>query len=169
MRHYEVVYLVHQDQSDEIENIMQLYKNMITENGGKIHRAENWGRKSLAYQINNTHKANYILMNIECDIETLKKLEYNFNFSDAVIRNLITVCKKAITSPSEMAEEESKKRAAKFINYKCIDNLKNYIMETGRLIPSRVSNISARDQRRITSAVKLARFLALLPYCDRHE
>ena len=113
-------------------------------------------------------------MNIECTPETLNKLTENFRFSDAVIRNLVTVCKKAITVPSLMASDEKKKsdnplKNIKFIDYKSIDKLKAFIMETGRIVPSRVSNISARDQRRVTHAIKLARYLSLLHYCDRHE
>jgi len=112
-------------------------------------------------------------MNVECTPATITKLTENFKFSDAVIRSLVTVCKKAITTTSEMGDESSKKSDnaynIKFINYKAVEQLKNYIMETGRIVPSRVSNVSARDQRRVTNSIKVARYLALLPYCDRHE
>ena len=112
-------------------------------------------------------------MNIECPIDVLNKLTENFKFSDAVIRSLVTTCKKAITSPSVMATEDKKrsdsKLDVKLVDYKAVERLKSFIMETGRIIPSRVSNISARDQRRVTHAIKLARYLSLLHYCDRHE
>lgn len=172
MRHYEVVYLVHPDQGEQIDNIIELNRTLISEEKGKVHRLENWGRRQLAYPIDKIHKAHYVLMNIECTPETLAKLNENFRFSDAVIRSLVTVCKKAITAPSEMATEANKKidpAKLRFINYKALDQLKHYIMETGRIIPCRVSNVTAREQRRITNAVKVARYLALLPYCDRHE
>lgn len=174
MRHYEIVYLVHPDQGEQIENIIELNSNLIREAAGKVHRLENWGRRQLAYPIDKIHKAHYILMNIECTPEVLNKLTENFRFSDAVIRHLVTVCKKAVTSPSVMATEDQKKsdnsaKNLKFVDYKAVDKLKAFIMETGRIVPSRVTNISAGDQRRVTRAVKIARFLSLLPYCDRHE
>ncbi|MBT4803444.1 MAG: 30S ribosomal protein S6 [Legionellales bacterium] len=173
MRHYEIVYLVHPDQGEQIDNIIELNRNLIREEKGKVHRLENWGRRQLAYPIDKIHKAHYILMNVECTPATITKLTENFKFSDAVIRSLVTVCKKAITTTSEMGDESSKKSDnaynIKFINYKAVEQLKNYIMETGRIVPSRVSNVSARDQRRVTNSIKVARYLALLPYCDRHE
>ena len=172
MKHYEVVYLVHPDQGEQVTDIIDLHRNFISDNGGKVHRLENWGRRALAYPINKAHKAHYILMNIECSIETLNKLTENFKFSDAVIRSLVTACKKAVIAPSVMAQDD-KKRAERLdialVDYKAVERLKGFIMETGRIIPCRVSNISARDQRRVTHAIKLARYLSLLHYCDRHE
>lgn len=175
MRHYEVVYLVHPDQGEQISGITDLYCNLISEQGGKINRIENWGRRQLAYPINKTlHKAHYVLMNVECDVAVINKLKENFKFSDAVIRSLVTVSSKSVTKVSEVMEPNSKKNDSNdnsidTINYKSVERLRTYIMETGRIIPSRVSNISARDQRRVTNAIKNARFLSLLPYCDRHE
>jgi small subunit ribosomal protein S6 len=174
MKHYEILFLVHPDQGEQITDIINLYRNIVTDSSGKIHRCENWGRKQLAYPIAKTiHKAHYVLMNIECSYSVMQKIEANFRFSDAVLRSLVTSCKKAVTIPSTMVSTETRDRKQKHdpsaIDYKCTNELQNYIMETGRIIPSRVSNISAKDQRRITNAIKRARFIALLPYCDRHE
>lgn len=102
MRHYEVIFLIHPDQGDQVPAMIDRYKEMIIKNGGVIHRLEDWGRRPLAYPINKIHKANYVLMNIECDQKTREELETAFRFNDAVIRNLIIVCKTAITEPSPM-------------------------------------------------------------------
>ena len=173
MKHYEILFLVHPDQGEQITDIINVYRNIVTEASGKIHRCENWGRRQLAYSINKTiHKAHYVLMNVECPYSIIEKIEANFRFSDAVLRSLITSCRKAVTSPSSMANpdaKDKKHRDPSTIDYKCVNDLQNYIMETGRIIPSRVSNISAKDQRNITNSIKRARYIALLPYCDRHE
>jgi len=102
MRHYEVIFLIHPDQGDQVPAMIDRYKEMVSKNGGAIHRLEDWGRRPLAYPINKVHKANYVLMNIECDQKTREELETAFRFNDAVIRNLIILCKKAITEPSPM-------------------------------------------------------------------
>jgi small subunit ribosomal protein S6 len=108
MRHYEVVFLVHPDQSDQVPAMIERYRGMIESRNGAIHRLEDWGRRQLAYPINKIHKAHYVLMNIECDGEALAELESAFKFNDAVIRNLIIKCKAAITSPSPLMKEEEK-------------------------------------------------------------
>lgn len=102
MRHYEVLFLIHPDQSDQVSAMIDRYKEMITKDGGVIHRLEDWGRRQLAYPINKAHKAHYVLMNIECNQKTREELETAFRFNDAVIRNMILVCKTAITEPSPM-------------------------------------------------------------------
>ena len=89
MRHYEIVFLVHPDQSEQVAGMTDRYRNMIESNGGKIHRLEDWGRRQLAYPINKIYKAHYVLMNIECDQNVRDELESAFRFNDAVIRNLI--------------------------------------------------------------------------------
>ncbi len=111
MRHYEIVFLVHPDQSEQVNGMIDRYKSMIESKGGKIHRLEDWGRRQLAYPINKLIKAHYVLMNIECDAETRDELESAFRFNDAVIRNLIMKRDEAITEMSPLAksrEEESK-------------------------------------------------------------
>lgn len=105
MRHYEIVFLVHPDQSDQVQGMISRYKTMITDNNGKIHRLEDWGRRQLAYPINKIHKAHYVLMNIECGQEALDELQKNFRFNDAIIRNLVLNLKGAVTGPSPMAKQ----------------------------------------------------------------
>ena len=102
MRHYEITLIVHPDQSAQVAPMMDKYKEMITSDGGNIHREEDWGRKHLAYPINKIYKAHYLMLNIECNQQTLDKLNYNFRFNDAVLRNLIISRKTAITKPSVM-------------------------------------------------------------------
>ena len=108
MRHYEVTLIVHPDQSSQVTTMIEKYKELITSGGGIVHRSEDWGRKHLAYPINKIYKAHYLMMNVECDLETLDKLNYNFRFNDAVIRNLIISKSEAITSPSIMLEGNDK-------------------------------------------------------------
>lgn len=109
MRHYEVVFLVHPDQSSQVPVMIDRYKAIVEQDGGHMHRLEDWGRRQLAYSINKVHKAHYVLMNIECDQKALHEIENAFRFNDAVIRNLILTRKEAITSPSPMMREERKK------------------------------------------------------------
>ena len=112
MRHYEIVFLVHPDQSEQVPAMIERYKSTIESRNGIIHRLEDWGRRQLAYPINKIHKAHYVLMNIEADKETIDELENAFRFNDAVIREMVLRCKKAITEPSPMAKsrEESASR-----------------------------------------------------------
>ncbi len=113
MRHYEIVFLVHPDQSDQVASMIKRYKALIKENNGTIHRLEDWGRRQLAYAINKVHKAHYVLMNVECDKETVEKLEHSFEFNDAVLRHLIKKEKKAITDPSPMMKGHEESREHK--------------------------------------------------------
>ena len=108
MRHYEIVFLVHPDQSDQVPAMIKKYSGVITEKGGKIHREEDWGRRQLAYPINKIHKAHYILLNIECDLEVIEELSSNFKFNDAVLRNLILQRKTALTEKSSILTDEEK-------------------------------------------------------------
>lgn len=113
MRHYEVVFLVHPDQSEQVPAMVERYTGMVKEAGGAIHRLEDWGRRQLAYPINKIHKAHYVLMNIECDQETLDALENNFRYNDAVIRNLVIRRDEAITEESLLAKSAEEKRVRK--------------------------------------------------------
>ncbi len=106
MRHYEIVFIVHPDQSEQVPAMVERYKALITGNGGRIHRLEDWGRRQLAYTIQKVHKAHYVLMNIECDQATLDELEHGFRFNDAILRHLIIAREEAITAPSPMMKEE---------------------------------------------------------------
>jgi small subunit ribosomal protein S6 len=106
MRHYEIVFIVHPDQSEQVPGMIERYRASITARGGNIHRLEDWGRRQMAYPIQKIHKAHYVLMNIECDLETLNELEHGFKFNDAVLRHLTMKCDDAITTPSPMMKED---------------------------------------------------------------
>ncbi|MCG7964919.1 MAG: 30S ribosomal protein S6 [Candidatus Thiodiazotropha taylori] len=106
MRHYEVVFLVHPDQSEQVPAMIERYRSGIETKGGSIHRLEDWGRRQLAYPINKIHKAHYVLMNIECDQEALDELESAFRFNDAVIRNMVIRREEAITELSQLAKSQ---------------------------------------------------------------
>lgn len=114
MRHYEIVFLVHPDQSEQVPAMVERYQGMVTGSGGAIHRTEDWGRRQLAHPINKAHKAHYVLMNLECGHEVVKELTSAFRFNDAVLRHLVISRKKAITQASPMAlaveEEKAKER-----------------------------------------------------------
>ncbi len=116
MRHYEIIFLVHPDQSSQVQAMVDRYKTTIEKASGKIHRLEDWGRRHLAYPIKKIHKAHYVLMNIECDQETLDELSGGFRFNDAILRSMILSKKEAVTEPSLIASanvEEAKADAAK--------------------------------------------------------
>jgi small subunit ribosomal protein S6 len=106
MRHYEIVFLVHPDQSEQVPAMLDRYQGMIAAGSGKVHRLEDWGRRQLAYPIAKVHKAHYVLLNIECDQKTLAELIGAFRFSDAVLRHLVTNVDTALTEPSPMAKAE---------------------------------------------------------------
>ncbi len=112
MRHYEVVFMVHPDQSDQVPAMIERYRSMIESAKGAIHRLEDWGRRQLAYPLNKVHKAHYVLMNIECELETLRELESAFRFNDAVLRSLVIKRKHAVTTPSPLVKENEEKSAA---------------------------------------------------------
>ncbi|KJJ96939.1 30S ribosomal protein S6 [Pseudomonas nitroreducens] len=106
MRHYEIVFLVHPDQSEQVGGMVERYTKAIEEDGGKVHRLEDWGRRQLAYAINNVHKAHYVLMNVECTAKALAEMEDNFRYNDAVIRNMVIRRDEAVTGQSEMLKAE---------------------------------------------------------------
>ena len=110
MRHYEIVFLVHPDQSEQVPAMIERYRAMIEADSGQIHRLEDWGRRQLAYPINKVHKAHYVLMNIECTLEVLNELKSAFRFNDAVIRNLVFSRKVADTEPSPLAKSKDEQR-----------------------------------------------------------
>lgn len=109
MRHYEVVFIVHPDQSEQVPAMIERYRTLVTASGGTMHRLEDWGRRQLAYPIQKIHKAHYVLMNIECSLEALAELEHGFKFNDAVLRHLTMSTKTAVTAPSPMMKEEKSK------------------------------------------------------------
>src|SRR3954452_18888316 len=109
MRHYEIVFIVHPDQSEQVPAMIERYRSTVTTRNGTVHRLEDWGRRQLTYPLAKVHKAHYVLMNIECDNETLAELEHSFKFSDAALRHLIVKIAKAVTNPSPMMKEEKSK------------------------------------------------------------
>jgi len=113
MRHYEIVFIVHPDQSEQVPAMIDRYKSILTTHGGKVHRIEDWGRRQMAYMIDKLAKAHYVCMNIECDQKTLEELEHAFKFNDAVLRHLIVKMKKAETEPSIMMKEVQREEARK--------------------------------------------------------
>ncbi len=113
MRHYEIVFLVHPDQSEQVPAMVERYRNMITASGGAVHREEDWGRRHLEFPIKKIHKAHYVLMNIECSGEILEELESIFRFNDAVLRHLTLVMKDAVTVKSPMMAAVEKEESAK--------------------------------------------------------
>ncbi len=112
MRHYEIVFLVHPDQSEQVPAMIDRYKATVESNGGTVHRLEDWGRRQLAYSINKIHKAHYVMMNVECNESVRDEIETAFRFNDAVIRNLILKCDEAITDMSVLAKAKSEEDAA---------------------------------------------------------
>ncbi|AXV66365.1 30S ribosomal protein S6 [Pseudoalteromonas shioyasakiensis] len=112
MRHYEIVFMVHPDQSEQVPGMIERYTGSITEAGGTIHRLEDWGRRQLAYPIDKLHKAHYVLMNVEAPTEVISELETTFRYNDAVLRNLVMRTKDAVTEASPLAKEEKKEAPA---------------------------------------------------------
>ncbi|MBS3745564.1 MAG: 30S ribosomal protein S6 [Wenzhouxiangellaceae bacterium] len=109
MRHYEIVFLVHPDQSEQVPGMLERYRSLVESKGGKVHRSEDWGRLQLAYTIAKLHKAHYLLLNVECDAETLEELESIFRFNDAILRHLTVRRSEAVTDPSIMLKRKEEK------------------------------------------------------------
>jgi small subunit ribosomal protein S6 len=109
MRHYEIVFIVHPDQSEQVPAMIERYRTMVTGQGGRIHRLEDWGRRQLTYPIQKVHKAHYVLMNVEIGQDTLNELEHAFKFNDAVLRHLVVAMNEAVVTPSPMMKEEKSK------------------------------------------------------------
>jgi small subunit ribosomal protein S6 len=112
MRHYEVVFIVHPDQSEQVPAMIERYRAMVTARNGQLHRLEDWGRRQMAYPIQKMHKAHYVLMNIECDQQSLDELEHAFKFNDAVLRHLTVKMRDAVMTPSPMMREERSRPVA---------------------------------------------------------
>lgn len=110
MRHYEIVFMVHPDQSEQVPAMVERYRAIIEGKGGAIHRFEDWGRRQLAYPINKLHKAHYVLMNVECNQDSLDELNNAFRFNDAVIRHMVLIEDEAITEPSALIKEKDERK-----------------------------------------------------------
>jgi small subunit ribosomal protein S6 len=188
MRHYEILFLVHPDQGDQIATMLDRYTNLIKDGKGQIHRLEEWGRRPLAYGINKIHKAYFILLNVECDQKVYDDIMTAFRFNDAILRHLTIRHKAAIKEPSFVMSNDNNNshstptiidaygrsaypsiKNAKDIDFKNVTLLKKYLTETGKIIPSRITGMCAKLQRRLANSIRRARFAALLPYCDNHK
>jgi len=112
MRHYEIVFMVHPDQSEQVPGMIERYTTILKQDGGQIHRLEDWGRRQLAYPIEKLHKAHYVLLNVEAPTEVINELETSFRYNDAVLRNLVMRTKNAVTEASPLAREEKKEAPA---------------------------------------------------------
>ncbi len=121
MRHYEVVLLVHPDQSDQLSDMLKRYQDLVTKNGGSVHRVEDIGRLQLAYTIKDMHKAHYVLMNLECDSKTLSEIESSFKFNDSIMRHLVVRMANAETSPSKLFILHGKDKEGKQVDNKVKD------------------------------------------------
>ena len=116
MRHYEIVFIVHPDQSEQVPAMIERYRGMVTAKNGQIHRLEDWGRRQLTYLIQKVHKAHYVLMNIECDQETLDELDHAFKFNDAILRHLTIKMDGPVTTPSPMMREEKARSSSSAVD-----------------------------------------------------
>lgn len=180
--HYEVVAIIHPDYSDQVAEIIDRYALIVTDNGGVIHRKEDSGRRRLAYPIQKVYKGHFILLNIEANTDALEKLQYQFKYSDLVLRSLVTKVDEIRTGESillKSSKETSKSGSERQnvianarkspVDYKDAKALSKFILESGRIIPNRVLGLPAIRQRQIAVSVKRARYLSLISYCDRHR
>ena len=128
MRHYEVVFMVHPDQSEQVPGMIERYTNVITKDGGQVHRLEDWGRRQLAYHINKIHKAHYVMMNVEASNEAMEELTTTFRYNDAVIRNLVIRRDEAVTDESLImkAEKEDRERKSRYQERQAADDKREY-------------------------------------------
>lgn len=198
MRHYEIMLLIHPDRSDQIASMVERYTQLITAASGVVHRIENLGRRNLAYPIAKLNKAYYIILNAECSLETEQELKSSVSFDDAVIRVLSIRQNQAITEPSVLSPdfgknsestassestdmpkkgaENSKKQKYRTlsevkdteIEYKNADFLASYLTDTKKIARRRVAGGNAKQQHRLSQAIKRARFVGLLPHCDKY-
>lgn len=173
--HYAAVILVHPDHVSDIPQTVKRYEEMLSKDGGVVHRSEDWGKKSLAYTIKDVRKANYLLFNFETTAKHQEEFKKFLEFNDAVIRMLIIRTKGPETAETAMAvmakDEKANTRqiASKYPkNFMNIPWMKANITELGTIMPARNTELSATLQRALSHSVKVARFLALIPYCDRH-
>ena len=155
MRHYEVVFMVHPDQSEQVPAMIERYRTMIESSGGAIHRLEDWGRRLLAYPINKMHKAHYVLMNIECDAEPLKELDSAFRFNDAVIRNLIIKRDEPVTDISLLAKMKQEEDAAAKLRAEAAERTRQAAVEAEKT-RSEAAKAEAENATEATPVVEAA-------------
>lgn len=175
-KHYAAVILVHPDHVNDIPQTIERYKDILSKDGGVVHRAEDWGKKSLSYTIKGVRKANYLLFNFETTVKHQEEFKKFLEFNDAVIRMLVLTVKQAETAGTAMlalAKDEKanlRQIASKYPkDFMNVPWIKSHITELGTILPARNTELSAKLQRALSHSVKLARYLALIPYCDRHR
>lgn len=172
--HYEVMIILHPERSDQAQEMLKRLCEMVTSKNGVIHRAEDCGRRKLAYEIQVQFKGHYILVNFEGDKDLVEFLRSSFKYNDAIMRFLILKRDGLYAKPTALRLEEERDEKVRLnsgneiIDYKNVHYLRDFMMETARIVPSRVSGLSARNQRKLSHSIRLARQMALLPYCDRH-
>lgn len=172
--HYEVMIILNPERSEQAEEMLNRLCEMITSRAGVIHRAEDCGRRKLAFEIQDQFKGHYILVNYEGSKDLVDFLKGSFKYNDAIMRYLIIKRDKAYTKPTALRLEEERDEKVRLhngdevIDYKNVYYLREFMMETARIVPSRVSGLSSRDQRKLSYAIRIARQMSLLPYCDRH-
>ena len=172
--HYEIMIILNPERSEQAQEMLKRVGEMITGRNGIIHRSEDCGRRKLAYEIQNQFKGHYILVNFEGEIELVEFLRSSFKYNDAIMRCLILRVDKLFKKPTALRLEEERDEKVRLltgdevIDYKNVHYLKDFMMETARIVPSRVSGLTSREQRKLSHAIRLARQMSLLPYCDRH-
>ena len=185
MKHYEFVILFHPNQSERVSEMLERYASQITDQyEGVVHRVQDLDRKKLHYTIQSarTAKAHFAVINVTCSHECLEALKSNFKFNDAIIRFLVVCRDEPVTAQAIPLLEKDEKgslsktdRALMHESFKAEDIylniafLREFVLETGRIIPCRAAGIAVKQQRQVSRAIKWARFLALMPYCDRHR
>ncbi|MDG2347961.1 MAG: 30S ribosomal protein S6 [Gammaproteobacteria bacterium] len=180
LNHYEILLIIRPEHAEKISEIIEKHKHIVEQAKGSMDRVEEWGRRNLAYSIDDIQKAFYVLLNVSCTVAEKEQLEDYYKFNEKLLRKLVIRCKKPHADKTLMMRtieaDANDTRLPKMTSFKNKDEvdykskriLKYYVMETGRIVPSRLTNTSMLMQRKIAKAVKLARFIALLPYCDRH-
>ena len=182
MRHYEIVLMFHPDQSEHVPEVIEKYKEKMVQDESKVHRQEDWGRRPLSYPIAGAHKAHYVLLNVEIGATVLDELKLSFRYNNLILRYILIRMDQAIAEPSILAKtkvtkegqeirekRENVRRRRLDIDYKDVGALKVCITETGKIVPRRITNMAMQEQRRFSKAIKRARYLAFLPYCDNHK
>lgn len=185
MRHYECVLLFHPNQSERVPEMIERYATLVKNDyEGEVNRAQDLGRKKLYYTIKRAKasKAHFAIFNFTCSDESLAKLKSSFRFNDAIMRYLIIQRKEAVTAVCAPVLEKDERLSGQKLDrsiygrefkacdvYLNVALLREHTMETGRIVPARITGVSAKQQRQITQAIKLSRYLGLMPYCDRHS
>ncbi|MGC6404408.1 MAG: 30S ribosomal protein S6 [Candidatus Comchoanobacterales bacterium] len=180
-KHYDIILLIHPNHSDDIQSIINKQKESFSDSGADVYRVEDWGRKKLHYPIENVAKAHFLCFSVTMSGQNLKSLDTSYKLNDLVVRHLIVEAKEKLTdqSPMKIVEQHDgnkKSLLAALVDHPERQTFKNiaFCQEhvspySGRINPRRQTLLSAQDQKKLTNAIKLNRFLALMPYCDKHN